>query len=272
MVIAVSFEDLPGIFCRQTGKSCCCHHKKSGHSRRNIIEYVVHFCCKTSEIQIFFILISDHGIHRVDCLIEGSKHRSADRQIQKRCHHTIRGIFCHRLHGCFCHTFCCQPLRISADDHGNRIACRLQILFFQFFVNLHALIFQRFCRQHPVAEQCHHGQMQIRMDPARQIQHTCHRPGSYTADDHCQKYTCCLFALFCLWKNCPKPFFRNCDQITDQSDRMIEAVRIADQQIEKHTEQKCHHAFSSIYHDAFSLSSFFVIQFSRNRSANIGLE
>ena len=62
------------------------------------------------------------------------------------------------------------------------------------------------------------------------------------------------------------------DQIADQPDRMIKAVRITDQQIKKHTEQKCHHPFSSIYHDTFSLSSFFAIQFSRNRNANIGLE
>ena len=135
----VSSVYLPCVFPVQPGQICRRDHKKSSKPCRNIIKNIIHSGRNASEVQISVILISQHGIHCIDCLIEESQRRAADHQINQRRCHTVGSIFRHRLHRRFGYALLCQALRIPSYNHGNSPAGSGQIILLKPVIYFSAL-------------------------------------------------------------------------------------------------------------------------------------
>ena len=97
-------------------QECGKNEECARHARRDIIEHSVETRRHPAEIQIFRILVAEHGIHRVRCAIQHGERQAAD-QIEKEWRDdAVDRIFRHgfnrrarRLRGT-------ELFRITADD------------------------------------------------------------------------------------------------------------------------------------------------------------
>ena len=81
MVSAVPPPDFKCVFAAHSGDQAGRRRKgQAGKPRRNIIDQVIQLCRRTAEIQVFLVLITNHGIHGVDCLIKEAANRTEKEQ------------------------------------------------------------------------------------------------------------------------------------------------------------------------------------------------
>ena len=72
MFIAVSAKDLPRHLSVASAKRCGQDQKQCGKSRRDKIRDIIQMRRKPAKIHVLFILVAEHGIHRVDALVKES--------------------------------------------------------------------------------------------------------------------------------------------------------------------------------------------------------
>ena len=89
VISSVSAVDLRCIFHIHFYKCRGCHHQPSLKSGWNIIGHIIQFCSAAAKIQIFIILITQHGIHGIDSLVKKHQPHSADCHIKHRCYNTV---------------------------------------------------------------------------------------------------------------------------------------------------------------------------------------
>ena len=176
MLSPVSFINLRRLFCIHSCQKCRRDHQNCRYSGWQIIKHVIHLCRHSPEIKIFFVLISQHRIHRIDRFIEESKRCTAKHQKHQRRSHTIGCIFCHSFHCCLCNPFFCKRLGISSYNHGNCFSCPLHILCFQSMVYLLTFHRKGTCRQDLVTPEAFQKKRNSRVDLLCRPQHQTWNP------------------------------------------------------------------------------------------------
>ena len=117
MVVAVAQINLFREFLIQSAHTAGCNHQPRTEPRRDKVRYIIQSGACRPEILISVILISDHGIQRIDCLIRKSQHRSSYCHIKKRSDHSVGGILRYGLHGSLRDSLLIQAVRVSSHNH-----------------------------------------------------------------------------------------------------------------------------------------------------------
>ena len=232
MISPVTFVDLCRIFCIHSCKNSSCHHQPSGDPGRDIIGHIIQLCRNTAEIKIFVIFISKHGIHGIDTLVQKHQRHPADSHIKHGGDHAVGCIFRNGFHGSLCHAGFRKLSGITAYDHGHRIACLVQSSVFQPVINLHTLIFQGTGGKKLIAPENLQHKSGYRQIPVKIIKHQKRHPAAEQTDKHYDQKASCQLTAVIFRKNLPDHLFQHCDQIADDTDRMIKPSGISDQKIQ----------------------------------------
>ena len=102
------------------------------------------------DIKEQIVLISKHGVHRINCFVHPRTDRSEQKHIKKRGNHAVRRIFSDRFHRGLRDAFLSERCCISADDHGYRRSRLFHIPGFKCLAHLHTLPTKRAGCQHLV--------------------------------------------------------------------------------------------------------------------------
>src|SRR5699024_1803155 len=165
MFPSVPQVDPPRILSIHSDEERRSDHEQSCDPRRYEVEHIIHPCRKSSEIQIFLILISQHGIHRIVCLVQEPERRSSQKHEQKGRCHSVGCIFRHRLHSCLGHPLISEILCIPSHDHGHGLPGPGQIVLLQPVIDLPAFLHQTSCRQDLIAPEA------LNQKPQRRVYH-----------------------------------------------------------------------------------------------------
>ena len=92
------------------------------------LKKIVHFCRKLAEILVFIVMIADHGIQRVDRLVQHAERRSADEHEHERRDHTVRQVFSHGLDSGLDNALLGQLCGVAADVPRDGLAPLLERL------------------------------------------------------------------------------------------------------------------------------------------------
>ena len=103
-------------------------HTQCGQSGRDKVEKIVHFCRKLAEILVFIVMIADHGIQRVDRLVQHAERCSADEHEHERRDHTVRQVFSHGLDSGLDNALLGQLCGVAADVPRDGLAPLLERL------------------------------------------------------------------------------------------------------------------------------------------------
>ena len=225
-------KNLPCLFPVHPAQERSGDHQQSGNPSRDVIDHIVCFRRGSSDIKIGFLFISKHRIHRVDRLVGKSKGRAADQQKQKRRDHAVGRILRDGLHRRLCHSLCIQTVRVPSHDHGNRLSRRRKILFFQFPTDFHTLCLKRSRRQDLIAPEAFQTKRKKRVDLRRQIQKPRRNCRGNKQDNHKNHTASDQQTPFGSVCDPPADLFTFCDQSADQTDRMIQPVRISQYKVQ----------------------------------------
>ena len=219
------------MLCVLPAQTCCKHHQKSRNPRRNIVCNVIQLCCRASKVQIPVIFIADHAVHRIDRFIAKSQRRTSDHQIKKRCCHTVRKIFRHRLNRSLCNSRCVQILRIPSDNSCHRAPGAGQILLFQLFFHPHALCIQSLHRKRLPTPQRFQQKCQHGMHQTCQINCGCRHQKASKRQNRCQGCSRHQKSLLGIRKLPAQKFFQRADCFSHINNRVRHPVRIPQAQI-----------------------------------------
>ena len=260
MVITVTSEDPDsassavmtdfGSFCRLQDITRRDHEtgRKPG---RNIVAHIVQSGCCSSEVYVFDIFISNHGIHGINRLIEKYPGSASQHHVKERGNNSIRGIFRHSLHRSLRNSQVCEIFGIPPYDHGDCGSCALCISGGQRVIHLHALLFQRTPRHHLPAHHAFHRHSSQWMNRVRGSQNEHRGKSCDQKNSDNQRGSRPSLRLFVCRKPFAEPCLQPCDQVTDAADRMGYIPWISKQRIEG-TARKCsqymvtYHLFSLI--------------------------
>lgn len=166
----VTAEYPPAVYRVKSQQPARRQHQQRGQACGKVIHDVIRPCRDQTNIFVGRFYISQHGVHRVDRLIEEAQRRAAQRQKQQRRHHAVRGIFRYSFHCRTGHRRVIQRRGIPAHDHGDCIPRPADIAALQCTVDLHALITQRLDSQYLPAHHTFNCQSQPQTDPFTQPQ------------------------------------------------------------------------------------------------------
>ena len=184
-------------------------------------------------MQIALILVPHHAVHRIDCFVTQRQRCPTDEHIHKRCHHTVRKIFCHRLYGCLCHAFLGKVLRIPAYNPCHRLAGPGQVFRGETAVHTPAFHSQSLhCQclpapdglyrqsQQRVQTVCHHADCRRKEQCSNRQYHREHPAGR-------------PFSFRCGRKTCAQEFFQSCDALSHDYHGMGHPGGVRQPQIQK---------------------------------------
>ena len=256
MVSPVSSVDLCRILRIHPCKNSSCYHQPAGDPGRDIICHIIQFGCNTAKIQVFIIFVPQHGIHGIDAFVQKHQRHTTNGHIKHGRDNTIRSIFRNCFHCCFCHTGFRKLFGITANDHGNRITCLIQCPVFQAVINFHTFVFQRTGGKQLIAPEylqhktCHR-QKTIKIIKDQKW----HSTTEQTDKNYGHKASCQLSSMT-FRKNLPNGFLQYRDQISDNTDRMVQPSGIPDKKIQHKSKDQCQ---KTIFQHLFSASVLFYI-------------
>ena len=199
-------------------------------------------------MQIFFIFIADHAVHRIDGFIRQCQRRAAQHHIKQRRNHAVTRVLGDRFHCRLGHAFARQGLRIAPDNAADRLSRCGQIALDQFTIDICAFLRQSCRRQRLHAPeqldrkaQCRMNRRQHTADSAREQQRS-HR------QQHRQKQPAHPFALRRIRQVLPQKCFQCADGFPHDDNGMHQPRRIAEYPIQYKTAEHRSddsHAFSS---------------------------
>ena len=134
-----------GCFGGHSGRDCPCVQQDDMdkiYPGGNKIEPVVYDRREPSEIKVFVVFISHHGVQSIHALVQESQRCSADHHKQHRRNDPIGCVLRYRLHHSLGDLLKIQIFRISSHDPGQIPARIRQIFRFYVPVDPHTLLFQ----------------------------------------------------------------------------------------------------------------------------------
>lgn len=167
MIIAVSPENPVRLLPVEGSSSQICrqNHQICADSGWKIIHDIIQLRRCSSEEKIPIVLITDHRVHRVDCLVSKAQDWPAESCVQHGGDHAIRCILRHRLHGRLRHADFVQRIRIAARQSRDRFSSCFQSFVLQAVINLHTLIPKTLCGKNLVGHHRFNRKPQPGMNP-----------------------------------------------------------------------------------------------------------
>ena len=135
-------------------------------------------------------------------------------------------------------TYCVVLNRIGPDDHGDRLLRVRKRRGFERSIDLHALALQRFCRENLPAHDALQRQAQIDGNPLRHKKKENRNGSGDCRREKPDQTPCENLAARSFGAEPPEKPLQNGNQLADGDHRVRKAVRVADQKIEKRTEQQ----------------------------------
>ena len=229
MLIPVSSVYPPCISPVQPGQICRCNHNQSSKPGRNIIKNIIHPGRNTSKAEVSVILISQHGVHCIDCLIKESQRRPADHQINQRRGYAIGSIFRHGLHRRFGYAFRSQTLRISSHNHRYSPAGSGQIILLKPVIYFCTLPAQTPGRQDLETPEGLQRKSKSRVNPVRQEKKS-QREQKGQSCSHQPENSSCRRQMFFSGYPAQEPLSQ-LDPFSDYPDRMIDPCRVSEDKV-----------------------------------------
>ena len=127
---------------------------------------------------------------------------------------------------------------IAPDDHRNGAAVLLRHALFQRGIDLHALVAQRPGREDLPAHDALEDESRRRMETVGRIQKQRRNGGRNEHDNDPEYASGDVLAADGFGEQAPHELFRRRDQLPDPHDRVRDAVRVAEQQIDKKADQQ----------------------------------
>ena len=219
-------------------KHACRQQEKRREPRGDEIEHIVELRRNQADIFIGRLDIAEHGVHRVDRLIEKAEPGTAEREIKKRRDDPVGCIFRHGFDCRARNARFIEPFRIAPDDHGDRLLRVRKRRSFERSIDLHALALQRFCRENLPAHDALQRQAQIDGNPLRRKKKENRNGSGDCRREKPDQTPCENLAARIFGAEPPEKPLQNGNQLADGDHRVRKAVRVADQKIEKRTEQQ----------------------------------
>ena len=248
VIVAVPPPDTPCALGVIAGERRRHDPEQRRQTARDIVRHIVQFCSGTAKVEIFFVFVAQHTVHRVDGLVGQGQRRTAQQHIKQRRNDAVAGVLGHRLHRRFGHALGGQSFRVAAHDAAHSLPGGGQAAFFQLGIDIHALLHQPLCGQCLPTPEHLDGQPQQGVkhrrapaDKAREQQ----RPHRQTERHHC---TAQQLALRRFGQAGAKEFFQPRDGFSHVHHRVGQPRRVAEDGIQHEASQHSpggHHTSAS---------------------------
>ena len=258
MVAAVPPPDLPRPFCVIVRKGRSSHPQQGGKAAGKVICRIVQFGRDAAKVEVFFVFVAQHTVHRVDGLVGQGQRCPADDHIEQGRDHAVAGVFGHRFHSGSGHPLQCQILGVPPHDAADRPAGSRQVRLDQLPVNIGALLRQPLCGQCLPAPEHLDGQPQPRADAgSSQADQARQQKGAHRqAEGH--NGPAQQFPLRRFGQTGPQALFQRRDGLAHVHHRVGQPGRVAEEAVQHKTAEYCvfdHRASSFVYCTVFSRCS-----------------
>ena len=237
MLPPVALKNLHGIFSVISADLRDKHHKQAGNSRRNEVQNIIQPGREGPEPSIPVIDVPDHGIHRIDGLVEKSPRSSADHQKNQRRHNAVRGVFRDGLDRRLCDSCHIQFFCIPPHNHGDCLSGSSKISGLHLPVNLHALIPERSRRQNLITPERLDSKAKPEIDVIEKFQKNHGNQSAHRHDTERGQNACCPLSCFSGRENLPEELFKKGNKLSDKLNRVVQTVRIPEHKVQNSTEQ-----------------------------------
>ena len=221
------------------------HQEECSHPRRQKIRRVIKPRRKMPEVQVLFILIPHHTVHRIDGFVRQRKRRAPDHHIKERGNDTIRKIFRDRLDCCPDHPRLIEPLRITSYDPGDRTPARIQSAVLKhvpdiFALPQHIMDSNRLITPERIQKKGKH-----RRNESDDQQNSAGQAEGPEHHGKRHKTAGTEFTVLVLRKMLPERAVHPRYTFTHQNDRVHEPGRIAEQKVQSDRNNNCENEFHS---------------------------
>ena len=248
MAAAVPPPDLPRPSGAVAGQRGSGHPEQARQAAGDVVCHIVQLGGHTAKVEVFFVFVAQHTVHRVDGLVSEGQRGPADQHIEQRRNDTVAGVFGHRLHGGFRHALGSELRSVPAHDPADRFAGPGQIGFFELFINIGALLHQAPGGQRLPAPEHLDGQPQQRVEPGGPpADEPCEQKGAHRqAERH--DGTAQQLSLRRFGQTGAQEFFKPGDGLAHVHHRVGQPGRVAKEGVQHKAAQhgpNRHHGFSS---------------------------
>ena len=177
-------------------------------------------------MQVFFIFIAEHAVHRVDGLVGQRQRRTADKHVKQRCNDAVACILGHGLHGGLRHAFRREILGITANNPRHSPAGGGQVAFCQLLINIPAFLHK------PPRRKCLRAPEQLNSQPRQRVQPRGQRTDCSRYSQRCQRQHSCHdpaaehFTPGRFGQDGPQAFFQRRDAPPHPYDRVGQPCRV----------------------------------------------